>query len=345
MSFLDRIVNVSISRAPIGVTSASLNRLLILGNTNKAEGVRTKLYSSLTEVAADFETTDPEYKAASLAFGQEVKPNDIMIGQVLGNEEDFKDAYTNISLNSPDFYGVVVCTKDATKIISVADLVEGDDKPRILGVSTNDVKTLVQNDTSHTAYKLKAKGYMRTFCAYNSTADAYTESAMFGKMFTKDPGSATWALKQVSGVTADVLSNAQLNTLSALNCNSYIKFSTLNALFHEGKMVGGEWIDVIQAIDYIKTNIQTEVFNVLLNADKVGFDDDGLTAIQSAINNPLVRAARLGIVDEKSISITMPALSDISATDRAARKLKGVKWECRVLHAIHAVDIKGTLEN
>lgn len=344
MSFLDRIVNVSISRAPIGITSASLNRILILGNTNKDKGVRTKLYSSLAEVAVDFITASPEYKAAALALGQDIKPVDIMIGQALDAEE-LDAAYTSISLNSPDFYGVVACTKDAVKIQAIAELVEADSKPRIIGISSNDVKTLTSGDTTHIIYKLKNKGYLRTFGVYSTMSDNYPEAAIFGKMFTRDPGSATWAMKQVSGVNADVLSDTNLNILSNLNCNSYIKFSNLNALFYEGVMAGGEWIDAIQAIDYIKTNIQTEVFNVLLRLDKVGFDTDGLSAIESAIRIPLVRAARLGLIDEKSISITIPDLNNISASDRAARKLKNVVWEARLINAIHAIEIKGTLEN
>ena len=80
MSLIDEIVSVQITQADLGVNTASFDKLLILGDSKNT--VSIKSYGSISEVFTDYTSNNPEYKAASLAFSQAVKPTKIMIGQV-----------------------------------------------------------------------------------------------------------------------------------------------------------------------------------------------------------------------------------------------------------------------
>ena len=58
---LDQIVNIQITRETATVTQQGFGRALVLGSNAPST---FKLYSSMADVAADFETSDAEYKAA-----------------------------------------------------------------------------------------------------------------------------------------------------------------------------------------------------------------------------------------------------------------------------------------
>lgn len=77
---IESVVNVQISRETATIEQAGFGRALILGENLPAPDL-VKLYDSIDAVAEDFETTDPEYKAALALFSQELKPTDVLIGR------------------------------------------------------------------------------------------------------------------------------------------------------------------------------------------------------------------------------------------------------------------------
>lgn len=58
--------------------------MLILG-VNRAFPERIRYYRNLVGVARDFSANSPEYQAAALAFGQDIRPDRIAIGRVLSS--------------------------------------------------------------------------------------------------------------------------------------------------------------------------------------------------------------------------------------------------------------------
>lgn len=77
---LSDIVNVQITRDTQTVSEAGFGTLMILG-THKRFNDRIRFYTSLSGVAADFESTDLEYIAAQEAFSQALSPQQIAIGR------------------------------------------------------------------------------------------------------------------------------------------------------------------------------------------------------------------------------------------------------------------------
>jgi hypothetical protein len=76
------VVNVSVVLSPIAAATRNFGSLLILGSSSVVDTTeRLRLYSSLDGVATDFGTSAPEYKAASLYFGQTPQPSVLYVGR------------------------------------------------------------------------------------------------------------------------------------------------------------------------------------------------------------------------------------------------------------------------
>jgi len=74
------IVNVQITRETQTVSQAGFGTLMILG-THKAFNERIKYYSSISEVAEDFDSNSLEYIAAQDTFAQSPRPTRLAIGR------------------------------------------------------------------------------------------------------------------------------------------------------------------------------------------------------------------------------------------------------------------------
>ena len=347
MPLIDNYININITRGKLGVNSSSLNTLLIIGDTKKAVAENTlplvKSYGSLAEVAVDYtNTANPEYKAASSYFGQDVKPTKLLIGRVIGTQQTdtFAAAYPKITLANNDFYGVVITSKVEADQLAIAGLVEADNK--IFGVSNENVIMLDGGDTNSLAYKTKNLNLLRTYVTYNGLAsNTYPEAAWTGKMFSKDAGSATWAYKNLSGVVADKLTSANVTGLQTNNCNFYVSFGGVDSTF-DGKTAVGEFIDIVQGSDWLTANMQAKIANAFLNADKIPMTNQGIGILENMVRASLNEASERNIIDGQSIIVTVPDVLAVSPADRLARKIN-ISFEARLSGAIHIIGIKGTV--
>jgi hypothetical protein len=77
-----RVVDVNVSFAPVAAPTLNFDTLLILGDSDVVDtGEVLREYNEISEVAADFLTTSPEYLAAVLFFSQSPKPSVLFIGR------------------------------------------------------------------------------------------------------------------------------------------------------------------------------------------------------------------------------------------------------------------------
>jgi hypothetical protein len=347
MAIIDNYINVQITRGTRGITSSSLNTMLIIGNTKKAIDAATlplvKSYSSLAEVAIDYtNAADVEYKAAAAYFAQDPTPRKLLIGRVIGTtvQDTFAAAYPKITLANNEFYGVVITSKVEVDQLAISAIVETDNK--IFGVSNENVTMLDGTNINSLAFKIKALNRMRTFVLFSGVgANTYPEAAWMGKLLTKDAGSASWAYKNLSGVISDNLSNAHITGLQVNNCNFYTPLANIDCTF-DGKTAGGEYIDIIHGSDWLIGNIQTRIANVFINSNKIAMTDQGITILENMLRAGLAQGVERSIIDRESVKINVPRLADVSIEDRAARRVT-LTFEARFSGAIHIVNIKGTI--
>lgn len=249
-----------------------------------------------------------------------------------------------------DFYGVAFTSKEQDDVLAMAEWAESAGK--LYGTSFGGDNVKNSEMTTDTGSQLKAKNYYRTFWFYHSVENEYPEVAVMARCFAIDPGGETWALKKLAGITVDPLTETEFNAITGKNGNTFELFRNVSVT-QNGKVAAGEWIDIIRFRDWLEEEIKTNVFNLLINRDKIPYTDAGIAAIESRIREALeLGQSRGGIApteyDEDGnqnlgYTISVPLAANISANTKANRELTDVTFTARLAGAIHVVDITGSL--
>lgn len=174
-------------------------------------------------------------------------------------------------------------------------------------------------------------------------------AALVGTMLPRQAGSATWALKQLRGDTADDLAGGLFTTLSAKNYTVLRKLNGTLAATDGGSAAGNyEWIDIVQAFDWTEARCEEAATNLLLSNDKVPFTRTGLALVRATFERVVADAIAQGILspgdpdnaeEDPVPRVVLPNLGEAgaAAADRAARRLSNVKITGRFQGAVHSV--------
>lgn len=269
--------------------------------------------------------------------------------------EEIADTMSAITASDSDFYGIVLASRDKDDIMAMAEWVETQTK--LFGTSTAEPGAKDSETDIDLLSMIKAKNYYRTFAFYHELADSeYLEAGVMARCFAIEPGGETWANKVLSGLTADNLTETEYLAITNKNGNTF-ETSRNKSITQNGKVAGDEWIDVIRFRDWLQEEITVNVFNLLINSNKVPYTDAGIALIENQIRQALLLGQRRGGIapteyDEDNnenlgFSIEMPLAANISANTKAQRLLEDVKFTARLAGAIHVVEIAGsfTYEN
>jgi len=348
------IVDVQISIESPATDSASFSALLLVvpqptnaGDEDMSGVITIKNASDLT--AYGYATTDAAYKAAVVAFSQDAKPEKLYViarNSESGENESISDCLDR-AMAVNEWYGFSLVSYTAnTDLEGAAKWAEANDKlfgfTYLSGNCPIDV-TAYNNTFAFFAGDLNASDI--------PDGNTYAAVALMAKNFSYDPGSETWELKTLKGVSASKLTAAKAETLRKGNVVFYRTIADKNVT--QNTVVGsGEFIDTIRFKEWLINKIQIEVFNYMTKNSKIAFNDSGITGIQNVIESILSGAQGTGLDEdrfdsegneEKGYTVTVPKASEISASDRKARKLTGISFTARLASAIHEATIRGTL--
>lgn len=256
-----------------------------------------------------------------------------------------------IVTSDSDFYGVALASRADEDILAMAEWAEANEK--LFGTATAADGAKNSEITTDIGSQLKAKNYYRTFWFYHAlAAEEYPECAIMARCFAIDPGGETWALKQLSSITTDGLSETESLAVQGKNGNTFEAVRNIS-ITQNGKVAAGEWIDVIRFRDWLAEEIKVNVLNVLINANKVPYLDVGIASIESAMRSALnLGQDRGGIAQTEydeagnknlGYTVSVPLNANISPNQKALRILNDVKFTARLAGAIHVVNITGNL--
>lgn len=242
------------------------------------------------------------------------------------------------------WYGLLICSQNAWDIEQVASYIET--QLKIFGADTNDANVLT-SATTDVASSLKGDAYDRTWLLYSGTAADGAAAAWMGGQLPQVPGASTWKFKTLVGITPDDLTAAQrlqcigIPGTPGKNCNIYETVGGVG-ITEEGFMASGRFIDITVGIDWLTSEIQTNVFTALVNSPKIPYTAAGIAVIENAIRAAIQTGVNNGLIDGASdITITAPDIADISTADKANRLLPDVRFSCRLAGALHFVEIQG----
>lgn len=364
---LDDIVKCNVEISSPASNDATFNSILLIVPAPTATGklaiTKTTAVSTADELLDyGYTTNDAAYQAAETAFSQNPAPSNLSFcvrqKAAAGTGEDattdYEDIKTTLSRANSEaaFYGIHLTEfRSEADIAAAMEWTEANEK--IFGCEYTVIGSC----------PVKNFSYFRTFCVFSGKADGYDASdqpktneyaalAWMAKCFGYDPGSETWHLKTLATIVPSALSTSEKNDLNGQNINTFLRYAGSNVTIG-GVMVSGENIDVIRFRDWLKNEMQVNVFNVLKANRKVPYTDEGIGLVEGAMEKTLADGQTVGGVaptefdaDDNEIpgfTVTVPRSADLTEVQRKSRKLTGCKYTARLAGAIHAVEINGYL--
>lgn len=351
---LNEIVNVNIDISSPVSNDSTFDKILLVVPEPKTSGEKetSKVFavSKATELL-DYGYTESEsaYAAASVAFSQSPMPSELLFCV----RKKSTDVYENITdtltraLNEASFYG-----------IHITEFKAKEDVEKVVKWTEANEKLFVFEYADDSNCPVTNFNYYRSVGFYSGDADDYEEEsqpdvnkyaglAWMAKCFGYDPGSESWHLKVLSGVVPSKLSTEQKKTLEEKHINTFRRYAGSNVTFG-GYVLAGEWIDVIRFRDWLKSEIQTRVLNVIKVNKKVPYTDAGIGLVEGAMEAALKAGQDIGGIapteyddDENVIpgyQVVVPRASSLTEEERKSRKLSGCYWSARLAGAIHIVD-------
>ena len=238
---------------------------------------------------------------------------------------------TAVEAEDGDFYFVTSNDHTETFVLAMAAAIEAKSKQYFVSLGEAGGLDVLATPATDIAGKLKELNYARTVWMFHKDADTtFPEMGYVGRFAWTDPGSHAWTHKVISGVSASkdpatgyLLSATQKNNVAARNGN-IIESNYGVDIVRDGKVVFGEWIDVIRSRDFLEARIAEAIFNLKLNSPKIPYDSTGrakiLATVESELNRYITTPSRPNILDSANPYTTdFPAVADVSAIDKANR--------------------------
>lgn len=362
---LDDIVKCNVEISNPASNDATFDSILLVVKGPEASGEKTMSKTTAISQADElldygFTTEDAAYVAATVAFSQNPAPSSIYIcirketsaeSAETVTYEDIKNTLARAK-GEVSFYGIHITEfGDDADIQGAISWTEANEK--IFSFEYSDItKCPVKNFSFYRSFGLfsgKADGYDAD---EQPIENEYAALAWMAKCFGYDPGTETWNMKELATIVPSALSTDEKKSLEESNINSFRRYAGSNITFG-GKMLSGEWIDVIRFRDWLKAEMQTNVFNALKTNRKVPFTDGGIGLIEGQMEATLSKGQTVGGIapteydsDYNEIpgyTVTVPLASDLTEAERKSRKLTGCRYTARLAGAIHIVEIHGNL--
>lgn len=271
------------------------------------------------------------------------------------------------------WYGLMFASTVAvttSQSLAVAAFIEALSVTRMFGVTTQDTGALSSIVTNDLASLLAAGGYEQSFCQYSSSTP-YVVASMFGRMFSVDftaqNSTITLMYKQMPGVIAENLTDAQANALESKNCNVFVGYDNDTSIIEYGTVASGDFIDQVHGLDWFQNAVQTAVYNLFYTATtKIPQTDAGQNQISNSIgavcgNQPggavynglagpgtwesstVFGSLQPGQYLPLGYYIFAPSLASQPEADRAARKAPATQIALKLAGAFQSADVLVTV--
>lgn len=247
-----------------------------------------------------------------------------------------------IKLVDSQWYGLVTLYNSEAYITAAAAWVEANEKLYIPMTTDTIVETTAFTGATDIVKDLYTLGYARTAPLFKHTTQYFADAAWFGRCLPLDPGSETWKFKTLNGIPFDIFTETRQGNVQAKRGNIYYNIAGAS-ITAEGITSSGEFIDTIRFRDWLKVNIQADCFIALKNSNKIPYTDEGIAVIETALRAVLDRGVAAGGIVRGSYKVIVPKAADAAPADKAARILRGVKFNCQLAGAIHKLFVNGEI--
>ena len=332
---------------PVTFTSSgsATNDNIIAGIVAALNGVSGKNYTAAATGSSGTMVCTVTGSAAGNWFSIEIESLTLLDSKQTSADPGVAADLTAIALAQPTWYGLYTFFNSQAIVTAAAAWIEANARIYLPDVVDTLAVTTSGGDggTGDTLDALCTSNYTRTMGSYHPIPAEMFGAAWLGRVLPTDPGSATWKFKTLAGVSATVLTETQRGNLLSRHGNGIESIASLSITF-EGTVADGEYLDAIVGDDWVKSDMQLRIFNVLVGVDKVEYEDTGIALVEAA-----VRASLAAAVDRKiyaatpKTQVSVPTAASVDSGSKSTRTLPNVKWTATRSGAIHKVLVQGTV--
>lgn len=329
-------VKVKIDLAkPIGSVGFGVPLILV---ENASEGIEYTEVSNVEEaVTAGIAEKSSAYKAIQLLFAQTHAPKTIAVCAVTTGAAA---ALADTTLTGKGWRQLIVVNEGETgtahsEIITAVEALDG--KLYFACLETDD-------DTV-----INVSGVRRTILFYCDATDEVPVpvAALVGETAGRAAGSFTYKNQILSGVAAQKLSETEIDAIHKKGGITFVAKAGDNVT-SEGKVAGGEYIDIIDCEDYIIQQLAYKTQKVLNNVAKVPYDNNGIALLESVAIDVLQGAYNNGMIitnedGTPGYTVAYALREDTEAADRANRHYLGGSFSFALTGAVHEIEINGSI--
>lgn len=295
--------------------------------------------SNISEVAeAGFAENSKVYLAARLLFAQKNAPKKVAVCAITDSAEK---AMADVAITGKDWRQLIVVNENAeneTSVTSISAAVESlEGKLYFACLKTDDATTMT------------VSGIRRTVLFYcDATEDAPVPvAALVGETAGRAAGSFTYKNTPLTGIEAQDLTDAEIDAIHKKGGITFVAKAGDNVT-SEGKVAGGEYIDIIDCEDFIVQQLAYRTQKVLNNNAKVPYDNNGIGLLESVAKDVLQDAYNNGMIatnedGSPAYTVNYALREDTKETDRANREYLGGNFSFVLAGAIHKVEITGEI--
>lgn len=362
MNYFDMIAKINIDIAQQIADGKSFDNMLIVGPAPKIAPAKAPaavgVYADITEVeSAGFVTTgenaDPIGIAAKVAFSQKPEPSAVYIA-VTGDGEKAVEAVKR-ALATSGWWAVCPAGVASSEYAEIAAYIETQEKffcYTELDFFAGETPAAAVANTYFRTLGIFAKESSAQVANDIPEANKYMHVAFVAKWFGYQSGTETTAYKTLVGMKPAQLTAEEMAALDKANISYYVTVGNRD-LTVGGKVMYGEWADVIRFRDWLKNDMQVRVVDLFATNSKVPFTDGGIAAIQNQMLASLKAGQDIGGIAEEEFDAdgnsipgyitSVPTAASLTAAQKSTRKLTGLTFKARLASAIHLTDLDGTL--
>lgn len=327
-------VNIDLAK-PVGQLGFGVP-LILVENAEK-EVAYTEVSNTEEIVSAGISNTSVAYKAAQLLFSQTNSPKTIAVCAATAAATA---ALANTMLTDKGWRQLIVVTdgESPSTPAAISTLVEALDGKMYFANLPVDDKT-----------SITVSGLRRTVLFYCTPTDdsPVPVAALVGNTAGLSAGSFTYKNMVLSGIKPQALTDSEIEAIHKKGGITFVTKAGDNVT-SEGKVAGGEYIDIIDSEDYIIQQLAYKTQKVLNNTKKVPYDNNGIALLESVAADVLQDAYNQGMIVTNTdgtpgYTVSYAMREDTKATDRANRKYLGGSFSFALTGAIHEVEITGEI--
>ncbi len=183
------------------------------------------------------------------------------------------------------WYALFIPSASDTDHVAIAPYIDGDTTPHFYWINTQEPQVLASGDTSHIGYLLQQ--LQSQHCAWQySSQSLYAAWSMAARIATVNWAGSNTAIslfyKTEPGIAPENLNVTQVNALEGYNGNVFASYANGTAIIEPGICPSGQFIDTIIGVDGLRTQVQTNLFNLLYTSlTKIPQTDPGVATLET----------------------------------------------------------------